>query len=188
VRAAAVLAAAAWLLAGCSSLGDAGAIKAYEGPERRAEEGLLNTQLRQDVFSVSDGAVVTVDGVALAKPAYGVRLLAGDHWIGVMSSVRHAGQKREQFCAFELNVDAGCAYLPTFPTYPGAGIEAAAGQAWQVVTSMQVAIECRETSYATRVAVECSNRTLCRGEAGCPKPDMRCTQEPRFSFGACAAP
>jgi len=41
------------------------------------------------------------------------------------------------------------------------------------VTSMQVMIECPGTSYATRVAAECSNRALCRGEAGCPKPEMR---------------
>jgi hypothetical protein len=187
VRAAAALAAVAWLAA-CSSLGDAGAIKAYEGPERRAEEGLLNTHLRDDVFSVSEGVIVSVDGTPLAKPVFGARFLAGSHWIGVLSSVRHAGQKREQFCAFELNVDAGCTYQPTFPTYPGAGIEAAPGQAWQVVTSMQVQIECPDTSYASRVAVECASRPLCRGEAGCPKPEMRCTMEPRFSFGACAAP
>ena len=188
MRAVASLAAAACLLAGCTSLGTAGMFKAYEGADRPGEEGLLNTMLRDDVFTVSEGAVTSVDGKPLPTPHYGARLLAGNHWIGVRSSVRQASQKRDQFCAFELYVDAGCTYRPIFPTYPGAGLEAKPGAPWQVVTSMQVDIECNNTDYATRVQVECDNRALCRADAGCPKPGMRCETQPNFSFGACAAP
>jgi len=180
------LAAAAWLGA-CGAIGRVGTVKAYEGPERPAEEGLLSTQLRADEFQVAEGTIISVDGVTLAKPAHGARLLAGPHWVGVISSVRQGSLRREQFCAFELPVDAGCTYNPVFPSFPGVGLEAG-DKPWQVVTSVLVNIECADASYATRVALECSNRALCRGGAGCPKPDMRCVQQPSFSFGACNAP
>jgi hypothetical protein len=180
--------AAACLLAGCSGLGTVGAIKAYDGPERPGEEALLNTQLREDTFSVSEGLIVSVDGTSLPKPVYGARLLSGTHWIGVLSTVRQGSVKREQYCAFELPFDTGCIYRPVFPTYPGAGLEAKPGEPWQVSTSLLMNIECADSNYATRVAVECGSRPLCRGEAGCPKPGMRCEQAPRFGFGACAAP
>jgi len=188
LKAVALSAAAACLLAGCTALGTAGMFKAYDGAERPAEEGVLNTMLRDDTFSVSEGVVISVDGTPLPNPHYGARFLAGNHWVGVLNSVRQGSQKREQFCAFELQVDAGCSYRPIFPTYPGAGLEAKPGEPWQVVTSMQLDIECNNTDYSTRTVVECGNRVMCRAGAGCPKPGMRCEPQPRFSFGACAAP
>ena len=188
MRAVASLAAAACLLAGCTSLGTAGMYRAYDGAERLADEAILNTMLREDVFTVSEGVVVSVDGKPLPTPHYGARLLSGNHWVGVLTSVRQASQKRDQFCAFELNVDAGCMYRPIFPSYPGAGLEAKPGEPWQVVTSMQLDIECNNTGYSTRITVECGNRVMCRANAGCPKPEMRCEPQPRFGIGACTAP
>jgi hypothetical protein len=179
--------AAAAALGGCASLDRVGTVKAYDGPERPAEEGLLSTQLRDEVFQVAEGTIISVDGVPFAKPAHGARMLAGTHWVGVVSSVRQGSLRRDQFCAFEIPVDAGCTYLPVFPSYPGVGLEAGA-KPWQVVTSLLMNIECPDTSYATRVTLECSSRALCRAGAGCPKPGMRCVEAPSFSFGACSAP
>ena len=175
---------AACVLAGCSSLN---ATKLYEGPERRGEEGIVSTQLRGDTFSVTEGVITSVDGVTLPKPVYGARLLAGTHWLGVFNSTRQASLKREQFCAFELPIDAACVYRPVFPSYPGTAL-GAGDKPWQVVSSVLVNIECSDASYATRVTLECASRPLCRGQSGCPKPDMRCVQEPGYSFGACVSP
>src|SRR5262249_43991328 len=96
VKAIAASAAVACLLAGCGSVA---MFKAYEGPERLREEGVLSTQFRDDVFSVADGVIVSIDGANLQKPAYAARVLAGAHWFGVLSTVRQASLKRQQFCA-----------------------------------------------------------------------------------------
>ena len=181
------LALAACVLGGCSYLRSLEAVKVYDGPERRGEEGIVSTQLRGDTFAVTEGVITSVDGVSLPQKVYGVRLLAGTHWLGVLNSTRQGSLKREQFCAFEMPIDPQCVYRPVFPSYPGVALDAG-DQPWQVVSSVLVNVECSDTSYATRVTLECASRPLCRGDSGCPKPGMRCTQEPAYSFGACASP
>ena len=172
--------------AGCASVG---AIKAYDGPERPDDQvATLRTELQDEAFAVSDTEIVAVDGVNYKRPHYAAQMLPGTHWVGILSTVRLSSQKREQFCAFELNFESACTYRLFLPSYPSAALDAGPSGAWQVGSSMQLNVECADTSYATRVPLECSGRALCRSDSNCPQPGMRCVRDARFSFGACAGP
>ena len=176
---------AAVVTAGCASFG---VIKAYDGPERPDDQvATLQTELKEEAFAVSDVEIVAVDGVNYKRPHYAARMLPGMHWVGVIATVRVASQKLPQFCAFELNFEPACTYRPFLPSYPSAALDAGPSGAWQVGSSMQLNVACADTSYASRVPLECSGRALCRSDSNCPVPGMRCVQEPRFSFGACAS-
>ena len=94
-------------------------IKAYDGPERPdGQVATLQTERKGEPFAVPDVEIVAVDGVNYKRPHYAARMVPGTHWIGILSTVRISSQKREQFCAFELNFEPACTYRPFLPSYP----------------------------------------------------------------------
>jgi len=172
----------ALVAAGCGSFG---AIKAYEGRERSADQlATVRTELRNEVFTVADTQIVAVDGVNYKRPHYEAQMLPGKHWIGIADAISVGRRKREQFCAFELDLLPGCTYRPSPPSagLPDRGLP----EVFQVVNAMPVSVQCSDLSYASRVPVECSDRPLCRTDSNCPLAGARCERDPRFSFGACS--
>jgi len=172
----------ALVTAGCGSVG---AIKAYEGPGRSADRlATVRTEFRSEVFTVADTEIVAVDGVNYKRHHYEAQMLPGTHWIGIADSISVGKRKREQFCAFELDLLPDCTYRPN---PPGAGLpDRGLPAVFQVANPMLVTVQCNDTSYATRVPVECSDKPLCRADSNCPLAGTRCVQDPRFSFGACS--
>ncbi len=167
-----------------AACGSIGAIKAYDGPRRSADElAAVRTELRSQVFSVADTEIVAVDGANYKRPHYEAQMLAGKHWIGIADSLSVGRRKREQFCAFEHDLQPGCTYYP-FPPSPGLP-DRGLPDVFQMGDAMPVNVQCNDVSYATHVPVECSDRPLCRADSNCPVAGTRCVRDPRFSFGAC---
>ncbi len=171
----------ALVAAGCGSVG---VIKAYEGAKRPADQlAAVRTEFRSEVFSVADTEIVAVDGVNYKRPHYEAQMLPGKHWIGIADALSVGRRKREQFCAFELDLQPGCTYRPSPPSpgLPDRGLP----EVFQAANAMPVNVQCNDLSYATRVPVECSDKPLCRTDSDCPLAGTRCVRDPRFSFGAC---
>jgi hypothetical protein len=172
----------ALVAAGCGSFG---AIKAYEGRERSADQlATVRTELRDEVFTVADTQIVAVDGVNYKRPHYEAQMLPGKHWIGIADAISVGRRKREQFCAFELALLPGCTYRPHPPSVglPDRGLP----EVFQVADAMLVDVQCNDLSYAAREPVECSDRPLCRTDSDCLLAGARCVRDPRFGFGACS--
>ena len=149
-------AAALSLLAGCVP---PGTIKGYEGPARSSDElGTVLTDMRSDTFIVTDNEITAVDGVRFEKRGYTAQLLPGVHRIGLRGTLRVSRQVRVQYCTFELNVDAGCAYRPSIPSYPRDALDQPADADWRVTRAMTVIAECSEASYALQLPIDCSAR------------------------------
>ena len=168
--------------AGCASVG---VIKAYEGPGRSADQlATVRTEFRSEVSTVADTEIVAIDGVNYKRPHYEAQMLPGKHWIGIADSISVGKRKREQFCAFELDLQPGCTYRPNPPGVglPNRGLP----EVFQVADAMPVNVQCNDSSYATREPVECSDKPLCRTDSDCPLASTRCVRDPRFSFGACS--
>ncbi len=171
----------ALVAAGCGSVG---AIRAYDGPGRSADQlASVRTELREKVFTVADTEIVAVDGVNY-KRSYEARMLPGKHWIGIADAIKIGRRKREQFCAFELDLQPGCTYQPSPPSpgLPDRGLP----DVFQAANAMPLSVRCNDIWYATRVPVECSDKPLCRTDSDCPLAGPRCVRDPRFSFGACS--
>jgi hypothetical protein len=168
--------------AGCASVG---VIKAYDGPRRSGEQlASVRTELRDEVFTVADTQIVAVDGVNYKRSQYVAQMLPGKHWIAIADSISVGKRKREQFCAFELDLQPGCTYRPSPPGVglPNRGLP----EVFQLADVMAVNVRCNDSSYATREPVECSDKPLCRADSNCPVAGTRCVRDPRFSFGACS--
>ncbi|HUQ24202.1 MAG TPA: hypothetical protein VM140_00930 [Burkholderiales bacterium] len=149
-------AAALALLAGCAP---PGTIKGYEGPTRSSNEvGTLQTDMRNDTFVLTNNEITAVDGVRYEKRGYAAQLLPGVHRIGVQGTLRVSRQVRVQYCSFDLNVDAGCSYRPSIPSYPRDALDQPAEAEWRVTRVMTVIAECSDTSYALQLPIDCSAR------------------------------
>lgn len=152
----AVAAAALCVVAGCADLT---AIKAYPGGSRgKAEIGSVETSAKAENFVVVDNRITAVDGVRYEKGGYEARMLPGVHRIGLQSTWRASPQVRVQYCAFDLDVQAGCNYRPTVPPYPRVQRDQPPDAEWRLTGAMTVLAECTDTSYAIQVPLDCSSR------------------------------
>lgn len=149
--AAAVLA----LIAGCVP---PGTIKAYPGDRSSDELAVVLTDMRNDTFSFTDNEITAVDGVRYEKRGYAAQMLPGTHRIALQGTLRVSRQVRIQYCVFDLNVDAGCAYRPTIPSYPRDALDQPADAEWRVTRAMTVLAECSDASHALQVPIDCSAR------------------------------
>ncbi|MEA3192358.1 MAG: hypothetical protein QOD26_691 [Betaproteobacteria bacterium] len=144
------------LLAGCAP---PGTIKAYEGSARSSDEvGTVLTEMLSDTFIITNNEIVAVDGVRYEKGGYRAELLPGVHRIGLTGTLRVSRQVRVQHCTFDLNADAGCTYRPSIPSYPRDALDQPADAQWRVTRVMTVIAECRDTSYALQLPIDCSGR------------------------------
>ena len=145
------------LAAGCAP---PGAIKAYPGPDRSANElAAVETVMRSETFSMTDNEITAVDGVRFGKSGYFAYMLPGSHAIGLQGTLRVSRQVRVQHCVFNLNVDAGCIYRPAVPGYPRDALEQSANAEWRVTRPMTVVAECSEgMSSAIQVPIDCASR------------------------------
>jgi hypothetical protein len=153
------LAAAALLAfaAGCTPIS---AIKAYPGPDRSGDElGVVETDMRNETFSVTDNEITMVDGTRYEKRAYSAYMLPGQHSVGLRGTLRVSRQVRVQHCVFDLNVDAGCTYRPAVPGYPRDMLDEPADAEWRLTRAMTVLAECSgNMSYALQLPIDCSAR------------------------------
>jgi len=152
--------AAAALLALAAGCTPPGAIKAYPGPDRSgAELGVVETDMRNETFSITDNEITMVDGTRYEKRAYSAYMLPGPHSIGLQGTLRVSRQVRVQYCVFSLNADAGCTYRPAVPGYPRDALDRPADAEWRVTRSMTVIFECSENlSSAIQVPIDCASR------------------------------
>jgi hypothetical protein len=152
--------AAAALLALAAGCAPPGAIKAYPGPDRSANElAAVETFMRSETFSLTDNEITAVDGVRFEKRGYFATMLPGPHSIGLRGTLRVSRQVRVQHCVFDLNVDAGCIYRPAVPAYPRDALDQPADAEWRVTRAMTVVVECSEgMSSAIQVPIDCTSR------------------------------
>jgi hypothetical protein len=152
--------AAAALLALAAGCAPPGAIKAYPGPDRSANElAAVETFMRSETFSLTDNEIIAVDDVRFDKRGYFAYMLPGAHAIGLRGTLRVSRQVRVQHCVFNLNVDAGCIYRPAVPAYPRDALDQPADAEWRVTRPMTVVAECSEgMSSAIQVPIGCASR------------------------------
>lgn len=148
-------AAAFCLAAGCAG---PGAIKAYQGSQGSDRVGTVVTSVIQQEYTQTDNQISMVDGVRYEKAAYTAEVLGGAHRFGVKGTLRSRMQPRVQYCAFELNVEPACTYRPMIPAYPRSAYDLKPGADWSTTRTMQVLVECSDTSYALQVPIDCSAR------------------------------
>jgi hypothetical protein len=143
-------------VAGCADLG---AIKAYPGGSRgKAEIGIIETSARSEHFFVVEDRITAVDGMRYEKGGYEAHMLPGAHRIGLQSTLRTNPQMRVQYCSFGLQVQAGCSYRPTIPSYPRVQLGAPADAEWRLTRAMTVLSQCADTSFAFDVPIDCSSQ------------------------------
>ena len=144
------------LAAGCAA---PGVIKAYPDGQRGGDElAVIETNLREQEYTITDNRITMVDGVRYEKGGYTAHVLPGAHRVGILGTLRSRMQPRVQHCAFELNVVPACTYRPMIPAYPRSAYDLKPDAEWKLTRTMTVLAECPDTSYAVQVPIDCSAR------------------------------